>query len=202
MAGSRRGSDSQQLVGALPSSGRLLPTPVTVTGVSFVSTMWLVSTFLLLAGLIVAAGFPNWLHNEVTPGSGQARDLRTQVSDVDLGLFYLCYNLTGNPCLGTCRGECQGVWCACQPYLSYNPPSELEQGGTNVSTGLQAAVLQDIAFLFSSSIVYAFGCGMLAVSFFVGVVAYFKPRIKNNSMFLVAFVFQAIAGEQWAHSDV
>jgi len=42
--------------------------------------------------------------------------------------------------------------------------------------------------------VYAFGCGMLAVSFFVGVVAYFKPRIKNNSMFLVAFVFQAIAG--------
>lgn len=207
MAESLRTSDSQQqLVGARPSSGKFLPTPVTVTGVSFVSTMWLTATFLLFAGLVVAAGFPNWLHNEVPPGSGQARDLRTQISQVDLGLFFLYYNYTGNPCLGSfingaCNSTCRGVWCDAQLYLEYDPPATLVQGGANVSTGLQAPDIRDIAFLFSSSIVYAFGCGMLLVSLFMGVVAYCKPRIKSCPMFLVAFVFQVISGEHGSRDN-
>ena len=207
MAESLRTSDSQQqLVGARHNSGKLLPTPVTVTGVSFVSTMWLTATFLLFAGLVVAAGFPNWLHNEVPPGSGQARDLRTQISQVDLGLFFLYYNYTGNPCLGSfiygaCNSTCRGVWCDAQLYLAYDPPATLVQGGANVSTGLQAPDIRDIAFLFSSSIVYAFGCGMLLVSLFMGVVAYCKPRIKSCPMFLVAFVFQVISGEHGSRDN-
>ena len=201
MAESLRTSDSQQqLVGARPSSAKFLPTPVTVSGVSFVSTMWLAATFLLFAGLVVAAGFPNWLHNEVPPGSGQARDLRTLINQVDLGLFFLYYNYTGNPCLGSfirgaCNSTCRGQWCDAQLYLAYDPPASILQGGANVSTGLQAAEISDIAFLFSSSIVYAFGCGMLLVSLFMGVVAYCKPRIKCCPMFVVAFVFQVISGE-------
>ena len=170
MAGSLRGSESQQHLVGHPSNTKLLPTPVTVTGISIVSTTWLVFTFLFISALVIAAGFPQWLQN---------RNLEqpSSVSRADIGLYYICYNLTGDP-----------PFRDCTPYLQFSPP-------VNRSTNLIEAGLQDIAFLFSASIVYAFGVGMLIVSLVVGVVAYCKPRIKTYSVFALAFIFQVIAGK-------
>ena len=170
MTGSLRGSESQQHLVGLPSSSKLLPTPVTVTGISFVSTVWLIATFLIISALVIAAGFPQWLQNRDTQVS-------TSVTRVDIGLFYLCYNLTGDPPTRDCA-----------PYLQFSPP-------VNRSTGLSEANLEDIAFLFSASIVYAFGVGVQIMSLVIGVVAYCKPRIKTYSVFVLAFIFQVVAGK-------
>lgn len=169
MAGSRRASDDQQHLVGLPSNSKLLPTPVTVTGISFVSTVWLVATFLIISALVIAAGFPQWLHN-------REQQFGSPVTRTDIGLYYLCYNLTGDPPTRDCA-----------PYLQFSPP-------VNRSTGLNEADLQDIAFLFSASIVYAFGVGVQIISLVIGVVAYCKPRIKTHSVFALAFVFQVVAG--------
>lgn len=172
MTGSLRGSDSQQnLVGRQPSAARLLPTPVTVSGVSVVSTVWLLATFIIVSALVVAGGFPFWIHNH------DPQQLGNQLSRADVGIYYFCYNLSTDQSFRECI-----------PYLQFTPPS-------NLTHGLEEAELEDIAFLFSSSIVFAFGLGMLVISLVVGVVAYCKPRIKKHSMFVVAFVFQVVGGE-------
>ena len=152
---------------------RILPTPVTVSGVSAVSTVWLVTTFLLTAGLIVAAGYPYWLTNENPP---IALSSSTRVSRAELGMYYFCYNLTTND-----------SFRSCVPYLQF------ESSPANHSS-LEEAVSRDIAFLLSSSVIYGFGCGMQAVSLIIGIVAYCKPRIGKTSVFLAAFIIQMIAG--------
>ncbi len=189
--------DDLQLVGGIKQRDRLRPMPVTVTGVSCISTFWLVATFLILSGLIVAGGFPNWLRNRVETND-QARDLGNILSSVDLGLYYLCYNTTvcnQEFCDGPCREQ---RLCGCYTYLDFNPPSTI-----NTTNGLvvaqnqiltPAASVLDILYVFVGSIVYAFGIILLLISLLVGAVAYCKPRFGSCSLFLFAFVCQALAG--------
>ena len=181
-------ADVGQLVGthAAASSRRMKPTPVTVSGVSFVSTFWLIFTTLVLCGLVIAAAFPHWIENDV--GSVEKRrELDNLLRRVDIGLYYFCYKITTSldPISNNATFE------ECTPYLQYEPPATHDGSATN----LEKAELEDIAFLFSASIVYAFAFLMLVVSLIVGVIAYCKPRVKNNSMFAVAFVFQVVGGE-------
>lgn len=162
-------SDSQaQLIGR-PSSHKLLPTPVTVSGVSVASTFWLVLNFICIAGLIIAAGFPNWAV-VATPRSS------IRVSSGEIGLYYFCYTPNGAP------RECS----------LYYPSSPLRN-----DTGLSAVELEDIAFLFGSSIVYGVGTVLLIISLAIGVLAYCKPRIKEQSVFLCAFTIQLLACKCW-----
>lgn len=183
-------ADLGQLVGthaAAASSRRMMkPTPVTVSGVSFVSTFWLIFTTLVLCGLVVSAAFPHWIENDV--GSVEKRrELDNLLRRVDIGLYYFCYEITTSldPTSSNATFE------ECTPYLQYEPPATHDGSVTN----LEKANLEDIAFLFSASIVYAFAFLMLVISLIVGVIAYCKPRVKNNSMFAVAFVFQVVGGE-------
>ena len=189
----RSAESKEQLVGGRKqkpsSSGKILPVPVTVSGVSFVSTFWLFGTFLVIAGLVIAGGFPNWIRNSVEAGSPQARSLGTIISTVDLGLYYFCFTITGQ--------VCPDNFCNCTTYLNFDPPEAIDLGATSFTTGLyNASSVSEIPFLFSSSIVYAFGVGMLVLSLLVGVVAYCKPRICRNkvSLFLASFVFQLFGG--------
>jgi hypothetical protein len=55
--------------------------------------------------------------------------------------------------------------------------------------------LTDLDFLFSASIVYAFGCLLLLVSLIVGSIAFCKPKCGSCSLFLFSFCLQALAGE-------
>lgn len=186
--------DDLQLVGK--AKKRMMPMPVTVSGVSCVSTIWLIATFLLTSGLIVAGGFPHWIQNRVDPGT-QATNLRNALSSVDLGLYYLCYNLTG--CRqATCNGLCRDQkLCGCYTYMTYDPPATINTTNGEVVTPTNLRPIDsvnDFVFLFSSSIVYAFGCLLLALSLFFGVVGYCKPRIGSCSLYLFCFVLQAIAG--------
>lgn len=185
------GKDDQKLVGR-KQPDRLKPMPVTVTGISCMSTIWLLATFLLLSGLIVAGGFPNWIRNRVETGP-QQRGLGNALSRVDLGLFYLCYNLIGcDECDDVCRNQ---RLCGCYTYLTYDPPPGINTSNLVTTTNMRPTEsVRDFMFLFSGSIVYAFGCFLLALSLMVGVIAYCKPRIGSCSGFLFAFVLQALAG--------
>lgn len=171
-----------------PSSARLMkPTPVTVSGISFVSTLWLIFTLLVLCGLVVVAAFPRWIHNDVrTPE--KRRELDNLVHEVNFGLYHFCYELAVSLDLSTNNATFE----ECTTYLQFNPRASLGDTPTN----LLKAELKDIAFLFSASIVYAFAFLMLLLSLVLGIVAYFKPKVLGNSMFAVAFVFQVIGGER------
>lgn len=153
------------LVKGSESLHRMKPMPVTVSGVSVASTFWLVSTFLLIAGLIVAAAFPNWASMSSPPPV-------LLVKDVRIGLFYFCYTPEVNSNLGECS-----------PYVY---PEFKPSNVTNLAT----IDTEDAAYLLASSISYGFGTGLLIISLVLGILAYCKPRIKENSVFLVAFVIQ------------
>jgi len=174
----------------------MMPMPVTVTGWSCVSVFWVISTFLLLSGLIVAGGFPNWISNRVEPGA-QATNLRNAISSVDLGMYYMCYNLTG--CSQTqCNGACKEQrLCGCYTYLTYDPPTTINRTNGGVVTPTNLRPFEDVnefVFLFSSSIVYAFGIAMLLLSLVIGSLALCKPKAGSCSLFLFAFVLQVTAG--------
>lgn len=174
--------------------------PVTVSGVSCMSTFWIIATFLILAGLIVAGGFPYWIQNDVALGT-QARSLGNALQRVDLGIFYLCYKLRGcgDPNSDVCEDECrQSRACGCYSYMNYAPPMLVNSTNDNILTESGMVPFEnynDIVFLFSGSIVYAFGCLLLLISLMVGAVAYCKPKLGHCSLFLFAFVLQAVAGK-------
>ena len=187
--------------------------PVKRKGISFVSAFWILATFVVIAGLVVAGGFPYWIVNRIegAPNSPQSRDLNDDYSAlvrVDLGLYYLCYQLhSGSPICGTdtsCNGTCRDTrFCGCVPYLSYNPPSNFttSDGVTRVSSVFGPRSTMDFVWLFAASIIYAVGVFLLLVSLIVGAVAFFKPRFGNCSLFLTSFVFQIIAGKRGNCSD-
>jgi hypothetical protein len=171
--------------GRLASSRHMKPTPVTVSGISFVSTLWIIFTILVLCGLVIVAAFPRWVHNDVNTPE-KRRELDNLVYKVDFGLYHFCYELTTSLVQGTNNASFE----ECTTYLQYSPQATL--GG--ISTNLENADLEDIAFLFSASILYAFAFLMLLLSLIWGVTAYLKPKVKGTSMFAVAFVFQVIGG--------
>jgi hypothetical protein len=153
------------------SHPKIDPNPVTVSGVSFASTLWLVFNFLVCAGLVITAAFPYWTTSESPPTSLQATHINT-------GLYYLCYT----PGLGQSAAAQQ--ICSLIIYPPFVP--------SNI-TNLATIELRDIAFLITSGLTYAVGIGLLMISFIVGVIAYCKPKIKDQSIFLVAFVIQIFA---------
>lgn len=181
----------EDLVGApnagRPSSARLMkPTPVTVSGISFVSTLWLIFTILVLCGLVVVAAFPRWIRNDVNTPE-KRRELDNLVQRVDFGLYYFCYELTASLDQTTNNASFE----ECTTYLQYTPRATLD----GISTNLLEADLEDIAFLFSASIVYAFAFLMLLISLVIGIVAYLKPKVMGKSMFGFAFALQVIGGK-------
>jgi hypothetical protein len=174
------------LSGPRPSSPRhMKPTPVTVSGVSFVSTFWLVCTIFVLCGLVIVAAFPRWVHNDVNSPE-KRRELDNLVHRVDFGLYHFCYELTASLDQTTNNASFE----ECTTYLQYSPQATLD----GISTNLAEADLKDIAFLFSASILYAFAFLVLLLSLIMGVVAYLKPKVLGTSMFAMAFVFQVIGG--------
>ena len=160
------GNSRTNLVKGSHSLQRMKPTPVTVSGVSVASTFWLVSGFLLIAGLFVAAGFPQWASMSSPPASLGAKDVK-------IGLFYFCYT----PGVDSSEAEV----CSLYVYPEFKP--------SNLSS-LATIETVDVAYLLTSSICYGFGTGLLMISMVLGIIAYCKPRIKDNSVFLVAFVIQ------------
>lgn len=190
------GYDDDRLVGK--QRDRMRPMPVTVSGVSFVSCLWLIATFVVLSGLIVAGGFPNWIRNRVEPGT-QARTLANTLTRVDLGLFYLCYKLRvcGDSSSAVCEDECRAIRaCGCYPYMNYEPQMEYNStNGVVIESNMRPyTALTDLDFLFSASIVYAFGCFLLLCSLLVGSIAFCKPKCGSCSLFLFSFSLQALAG--------
>lgn len=181
-------SESKEHLVGLPSSNQLRPTPVTVSGVSVVSVVWLVSTFLIIAALVVSGATVKWMRND------DPDQLGNLVTTVDIGLFYVCYELPIDPdvyCdndLATTDGD-----ACCSPYLDFVVPSNLSIGKVR----LNDADADDIAYLFSASIIYAVAVVVLIVSLVFGVIAFCKPRVYKSrcSVFAVAFVFQVIASE-------
>lgn len=181
--------------------------PIKRKGVSFVSIIWVLFTFVVIASLAVAAGFPYWIVNRIegAPNSPQSRDLNVDYSAlvrVDLGLYYLCYQLySGSPACGmdgSCNATCSDRgYCGCVPYLSYNPPSNFStsDGLTRQSSVFRAQSVMDFVWLFAASIIYAFGVFLLLLSLIIGVIAFCKPRFGKCSLFLTAFVFQLLAGK-------
>lgn len=192
--------DDQRLVGAASKHRDInRQMPVTVSGISCVSTLWIIFTFLVLAGLVVAGGFPYWIHNRVEPGT-QARSLGNALQRVDLGIYYLCYKLSGcgDPNNDVCEDECREARaCGCYTYLDYKPPVFINStDNIRRESGMVPFESHgDIVFLFSGSIVYAFGCMLLFISLMLGAVAYCKPKLGQCSVFLFAFVIQAVAGK-------
>ena len=163
-------TDSQAQLIANPSSHKLLPTPVTVSGISFVSTLWIVVTFLCTAGLIISAGFPNW--------AGANNPLNNAgVTAAKIGLYYYCYTPLSSSRVASNQ--------QCSLYV---PHSQL-----NNDTRLSQVELNDIAFLFSSGVIYGVGTVLLLISLIIGAVAYCKPRIKGQSVFLAGFTVQLFA---------
>ena len=190
---SLRSSESKQHL-APRSLHKIRPTPVTVTGVSIVSTGWLVATFLVIAGIVIAAGWPNWMKNH------NPDQLGNLISKVDIGLYYFCYELQIDPDV-YCNGDFSTVFddFCCTTYEAFDPPFNLSIGKVR----LNKAEVNDISFLLSASVIYAFAFLMLFISLVVGVIAYCKPRFtvtfrsskEKISVFAIAFVFQAIASE-------
>ena len=148
-----------------PSGKRFHHEPVTVSGISVVSSLWLLFILAVSGALIVSFVFPSW----VTIDSVRInRDLI--VDNVYIGLFRYC------------RDDRNGSQ-QCERYdASNNDP-------------LAPGSLDDVQAFFAACIIYGFGCALLLISFLVGVVAYCKPRISGVSVFLIAFFVQLIAGE-------
>ena len=169
MEGVSKSSSQQQLVS--PSSHRLLPMPVTVSGISFVSCLWMILTFVLTSCLIIPAAFSSWTTIDRPATALQAINIKS-------GLFYFCYT----PGLGS-DSTIEEV---CALYVS---PAFRPSNNTNLAT----IELDDIAALFTSSLCYGIGTGLYMITVLVGIVALSKPRIKKQSVFLVAFVIQLFA---------
>ena len=201
----RKAGDRQNLiVGPAP--------PVKNNGMSFVAAFWVLATFLVAAGLVVAGGFPYWLGNRIegAPNSAQSFDLTgdnsySALARVDLGLYHLCYRLySGSPLMmcgadTVCNGTCRDLrFCGCVTYLSFDPPSTFtaSDGLTRPSSVYGPNSVMDFVWLFVASIIYAVGILLLLVSLVLGAIAFFMPRVRNCSLFLTAFVFQIIAGER------
>ena len=178
----RSRSDSrQQLVRSSRTSlHKIKPTPVTVSGISIASTFWLVSTFLLIAGLSVAAGFPYWMSMDSPSTALAARNIK-------VGLFYFCYT-PGS--LGADSTESGSEECSLYVYPKFKP--------SNLSN-LATIEAEDVVYLLTASILYGLGIGLLMISMIVGIIAYCKPRIKEHSVFLVAFVLQLFACKKNYH---
>ncbi len=187
--------------------------PIKYKGISFVAAFWLTATFLVVAGLVAAGGSPYWLGNRIegAPNSAQSFDLTgnnqySALVQVDLGLYYLCYNLqsTSPPVVcgaqGTaCNRTCRDLrFCGCVSYLSYDPPSMFtpSDGLARSSSVFGPNSVMDFIWLFVASVIYAVGVILLLVSLVFGGIAFFKPRVRNCSLFLTAFIFQIIAGER------
>jgi len=190
----------EQLVGNMRSkSGRLLPMPVTVSGVSCVSFFWLLFTFLLICGLIIAGGFPNWIVNRVERSpvrNPQRNEIANALDSVELGLFYLCFNLTACPD-DFCSEDCQASgYCGCHTYMTFNPASNytLATGRSTPTSIRPLRSIVQIQYLFSASIIYAAGILILIISLLFGILAFCKPRVRGCSIFVVAFIFQIFAG--------
>ena len=148
-----------------PSGKRFRHEPVTISGVSVVSSLWLLFILAVSGALIVSFVFPSW----VTIDSVRInRDLI--VDNVYIGLFRYC------------RDDRNGTQ-QCERYDASNDDP------------LAPESLDDVQAFFVACIIYAFGCALLLISFLVGVVAYCKPRISGVSVFLIAFFIQLIAGE-------
>ena len=173
-----------------PPTRHMKPTPVTVSGISFVSTLWLVFTILVLCALVIVAAFPHWIYNDVNTPE-KRRELDNLVHRVDFGLYHFCYELTAS----LDKDTNNATFDECTTYLQYNPQATLD----GISTNLRAADLSDIAFLFSASILYAFAFLMLLISLVIGVIAYLKPKVKGTSMFAIAFMCQVIGGELYIY---
>ena len=150
------------------SSHKLVPRPVTVSGISVASTVWIVSTFLIIAGLVISAAFPYWTTIKQPTTALQAINIKT-------GLFYMCYTP------GTGKDSSIGEICTLYVYPEFVPDNQ---------TQLATIEIKDIAFLFTGSLSYGLGTGLLMLSLIIGIIAYCKPRIKEQSMYLVAFVLQ------------
>lgn len=198
-----KAGDRQNLIGG-PAP------PVKYTGISFVSGFWVLATFFVIAGLVVAGGSPYWLGNRIegAPNSAQSFDLTgnnqySALVRVDLGLYYLCYQLLSDSPSVTCGADtacnatCRDLgYCGCVQYLSYDPPSmfTLSDKQARPSSVFGPNSVMDFVWLFIASIIYAVGVFLLMVSLVVGAIAFVKPRVRNCSLFLTAFVFQIIAG--------
>ncbi len=178
-----KSSESKEHLVGLPSATKLRPTPVTVSGISAIATVWLLATFLTIAALVISAGWPNWMKNH------DPDQLGNLVTTVDIGLFYVCYELNEDPDV-YCNNDLATTFdnACCSPYLDFVTPSNLSIGKVR----LNDADLDDIAYLFSASIIFAVATVMLIISLVLGVIAYLKPRVYKGrcSLFAIAFVFQ------------
>ena len=148
-----------------PPTRKFRHEPVTVTGISVVSSLWLFFILAVSGALIVSLVFPTW----VTVDSVRInRDL--VVDNVHIGLFRFC------------RDDNNGTQ-QCERYdVSNDDPLAPES-------------LNDVQAFFAACIVYGSGCGLLVISFVVGLIAYCKPKISGLSLFLIAFFIQLIAGK-------
>lgn len=140
--------------------------PVTISGISVVSSLWLFFILAVSGALIVSFVFPSWVTIESVRIN---RDLI--VENVYIGLFRYCRDNTN----GTQQ---------CERYDASNDDP------------LAPDSLSDVQAFFAACIIYGLGCGLLLVSFFVGAIAYLKPRISGVSVFLIAFFIQLIAGKK------
>lgn len=167
--GSSLGNSRTNLVSKSQSvHEKFKPMPVTVSGISIVSTAWLIAGFTLVAALLAIAGFPYW-----ATISSPSSDIASK--NVKIGLFYFCY--TPDNAVAPDEPE----HCSAYIFPEFKP--------SNLSS-IAVVDTVDVVYLLTSSICYGFGTGLLLISLFVGVLAYCKPRIKDNSVFLVAFVIQ------------
>ncbi len=169
------GNSRANLVKGSQSLQKFRPMPVTVSGISVASTFWLVSGFFLMAGLVVAAGFPNWASMTSPPAVLSAKEVK-------IGLYYFCYT-PGIPADSSLNEPEQ---CSLYVYPKFKPSN---------LTNLAPIDTVDVVYLLTSSICYGLGTCLLMISLIVGVVAYCKPRIKDHSVYLVAFVIQLFGCE-------
>ena len=141
--------------------------PVSITGISVVSSLWLLFILAVSGALIVSFVFPSWV---ITDSVRVNRDLI--VENVYIGLFRYC------------RDNRNGTQL-CERY------------DTNNDDPFAPSSLNDVQAFFAACIIYGSGCGLLLISFLVGVIAYLKPRISGVSVFLIAFFIQLIAGKRF-----
>lgn len=147
-----------------PPAKRFRHEPVSVTGISVVSSLWLFFILAVSGALIVSFVFPDW----VTVDSVRInRDLI--VDNVHIGLFRYCRD-------------------------NNNGTQQCERYDVSNDDPLAPQSLNEVQAFFAACVVYGSGCGLLVVSFFVGLVAYFKPKIYGLSVFLITFFIQLIAG--------
>ena len=149
----------------VPPAKRFRHEPVSITGISVVSSLWLFFILAVSGALIVSFAFPSW----ATVDSVRInRDL--VVDNVHIGLFRYCRD-------------------------NNNGTQQCERYGVSNDDPLAPESLNDVQAFFAACVVYGAGCALLVISFFVGLIAYFKPKIYGVSVFLITFFIQLIAGK-------